>query len=89
MKPEALMAKVKSRETAEALARKANYGLAENTKESYRTAINHLRRCEEDSGVDMSLPFDDNKTLQFLGWMEARGLKSQCLPICLGSGRST
>ena len=88
VKPEALLAKVKRKETAEALARKANYGLASSTKESYRTAINHLRRCEEEIGVDMSLPFDDNKTLEFLGWMEARGLRSRSMSTYLSGVRA-
>ena len=88
MRPEALVSKVKCKETAEALARKANYGLASNTKESYRTAINHLRRCEEEIGVDMSLPFDDSKTFEFLGWMEARGLKSRSMSTYLSGIRA-
>ena len=49
MKPEALMNRVKDQKTAEALAKKANYGLAANTQESYKTAINHLERCEEET----------------------------------------
>ena len=88
VRPEALVSKVKCKETAEALARKANYGMAASTKESYRTAINHLRRCEEESGVDMSLPFDDSKTFEFLGWMEARGLKSRSMSTYLSGIRA-
>ena len=59
VKPEALLSKIRNARTAEALAKKANFGLSANTHESYKTAINHIRRCEEETLVDMSLPFDD------------------------------
>ena len=69
VKPEALMARVRNRDTAKALAKKANYGLAANTKESYQTAVNHLKRCEDETGADMSLPFNETKPGSFLvGW---------------------
>ena len=82
------MGRVKDAGTAEALARKANYGLTINTHESYKVAINHIRRCEEDVGVNMSLPFNQSKTLEFLGWMEARGLKSRSMSSYLSGVRS-
>lgn len=88
VKPEALMARVRNKDTAEALARKANYGLAASTKESYQTAVNHLKRCEDETGADMSLPFNDNQTMEFLGWMEARGLKSRSMSTYLSGVRA-
>ena len=88
MKPEALMNRVRNQKTAEALAKKANYGLAASTHDSYNTAINHLKRCEEETGVSMSLPFDDKKTMEFLGWMEARGLKSRSMSTYLSGIRA-
>ena len=36
----------------------------------------------------MSLPFDSNKTLEFLGWMEARGLKSRTMSSYLSGVRA-
>ena len=88
VKPEALMTRVRHQKTAEALAKKANYGLAANTHDSYNTAINHLKRCEEETGVSMSLPFDDKKVMEFLGWMEARGLRSRSMSTYLSGIRA-
>ena len=88
VKAEALMTRVKDKKIAEALAKKANYGLAANTQESYKTAINHIKRCEEETGVSMSLPFDDKKTMEFLGWMEARGLRSRSMSTYLSGVRA-
>ena len=36
----------------------------------------------------MSLPFDDSKTFEFLGWMEARGLKSRSMSTYLSGIRA-
>ena len=54
---------------AKSLAKFANFGLSQNTWASYRTVANHLVRCESDTGTDMSLPFDLEKTLTFVAWM--------------------
>ena len=88
VKPEALLSKIRNARTAEALSKKANFGLSANTHESYKTAINHIRRCEEETLVDMSLPFDEKKTLEFLGWMEARGLKSRSMSTYISGVRA-
>ena len=47
VKPEALSSKLKNGR-AEALAKKANYRLAASTHEACTTAINHIKRCEEE-----------------------------------------
>ena len=47
----------------------ANMALAENTKSQYRTAVNHIRRIEEDLNIDMSLPFTKAKTLNYVGYL--------------------
>jgi site-specific recombinase XerD len=87
VRAEALMPKLRSQKTAEALARKANFGLASTTHETYKTAVNHLKRCQDETGVEMCLPFDQVKTLEFLGWMEARGLKSRSMSTYLSGVR--
>ena len=38
--------------------------------------------------MNMSLPFNQSKTLEFLGWMEARGLKSRSMSSYLSGVRS-
>ena len=80
--------KVKDFKTAEALASKANFGITTNTHNTYQTSINHVKKCEEDTGVSMTLPFNENKTLEFLGWMEARGLKSRSMSSYLSGVRA-
>jgi site-specific recombinase XerC len=88
VRPEALLKRVQSRETAAALARKANYGLARSTQDTYQVAVNHLERCELDTGVCMSLPFDDKKVMEFMGWMENRGLRSRSMATYLSGVRA-
>ena len=80
--------KVKDFKTAEALASKANFGITTNTHKTYQTSIKHVAKCEEETGVSMTLPFNENKTLEFLGWMEARGLKSRSMSSYLSGVRA-
>ena len=47
----------------------ANMAIAENTKSQYRTAIRHIQRIESELNVDMSLPFDIRKTLNYVGYL--------------------
>ena len=51
------------------LAKSANLGLAENSKSNYRTAARHIQRCAEYTGIDMSLPFTIEKTLNYVGYL--------------------
>ena len=80
--------KVKNLRTAEALASKANFGITSSTHKTYQTSISHVKKCEDDTGVDMSLPFNESKTLEFVGWMEARGLKSRSMSSYLSGVRA-
>ena len=88
VRKEALYGRVRNPKTAEALAKKANFGLSKNTWETYQTTLNHLITCSEETGTDMSFPFDENKTLEFVGWMEARGLKSGTMSTYLSGIRA-
>ena len=83
----AIEGRVRSRETARDLAKVANFGLAARTKETYQTTINHIGRCQEETGADMSLPFTLDKTLEFIGWMRARGLKGSTMSTYLSGVR--
>ena len=85
---EALYGRVKNPKTAEALAMKANFGLSKNTWATYQTTLNHLVACSEETGTDMSFPFNEEKTLEFVGWMEARGLKSGTMSTYLAGIRA-
>ena len=64
---------------ASILAGTANFGLSNNTWESYQCIINNLRRCQEAKGQSMDLPFTLVKMLTFTGWMIERGLKASSM----------
>ena len=66
-------------EMADLLAVFANCGLSRSLHETYSVVINHLTRCQEDTGEDMSLPMDTTKILTFVGWMIKRDLKSRTM----------
>ena len=53
----------------ELLSDAVNLALADNTKSQYKTAIKHIERIEHDLGIDMSLPFTINKTLNYVGYL--------------------
>ena len=52
-----------------ALVSASNQSLALNTWSTYKTAENHLKRCEIDTGVRMRFPMDDRMILAFVGWL--------------------
>ena len=83
----ALQLRLKDKKSAETLASMANFGLAGRTWATYGSAVNNLRRCEEETGIDMSLPFDSNKVLEFIAWMKARDLKSRSMSAYLSGVR--
>ena len=53
----------------ESLSNAANMAISENTKSQYRTAVRHIERIETELGIDMSLPFDLGKTLNYVGFL--------------------
>ena len=52
-----------------ALVNASNQSLALTTWSSYNTAGNHVKRCELETGVEMSFPMDDRMVLTFVGWL--------------------
>ena len=54
---------------AEALSKAANCGLSAQTWSSYRTAKNHLIRCQNDTNVLMTFPLKTDKILIFISWL--------------------
>ena len=54
---------------AQFLAEMANMGLSESSHKVYQTAINHLKRCENEKGVNLALPFDIPKTLHYINYL--------------------
>ena len=49
----------------------SNHSLAHSTWGSYNTAENHIKRCERETGVKMTLPMDNRMILAFVGWLIA------------------
>ena len=52
-----------------ALVSASNHSLALNTWATYKTAENHLRRCENDTGIAIRFPMTDRMVLAFIGWL--------------------
>ena len=46
-----------------------NMGTSKATKDQYSTAIKHAARVEQDLGVDMQLPWNVTKTLNYVGFL--------------------
>lgn len=62
--------------TAQALSELGNLGITRSTWSTYKTAKTMLSKCESETKVDLSLPFDQKKTLIFIDWLaRTRGLK--------------
>ena len=83
----ALTNRLKSEKSAKALAQLANFGLASRTWASYGSAVSNLKKCQEETGVDMALPFSPDKVLEFIAWMKARNLKSRTMSSYLSGVR--
>ena len=66
-------------EMADLLAGFANCGLSKSTHDTYSVVINHLTRCQQETGADMSLPMNTCQILTFVGWMIKRGLKARSM----------
>jgi integrase len=56
-------------ETAQSLAALGNLGVSKNTWSTYRTAKVMLAKCEAETRADLSLPFNEKKTLIFVDWL--------------------
>ena len=66
-----------SENEAQLLSDMANMGLSGSSHKVYKTAINHLKRCEIQKGINLSLPFDVSKTIQYINYLlHARNVKA-------------
>ena len=54
---------------AEALSKAANSGLSAQTWSSYKTAKNHLARCQNETKVLMTFPLTTEKVLVYISWL--------------------
>ena len=47
----------------------ANLGLSNSTHKVYQTVINHIKRCEQEKNISLSLPFNTKKTFSFISYL--------------------
>ena len=83
----ALQLRLRDKKSAETLAEMANFGLASRSWATYGSAVKNLKKCQEETGIDMSLPMEPNKILEFIAWMKARGLSSRSMSSYLSGVR--
>ena len=69
-----------SMSTADALSKAANSGLSTQTWSSYKTAKNHLARCQNDTNVLITFPLNTEKV--FRGSF-SKGKSRPSLPKCM------
>ena len=56
----------------------ANLGLSNSTHKVYQTVINHIKRCEKEKNISLSLPFNTKKTFSFISYLLfERGVSSK------------
>lgn len=73
---------------AEALAGATNLAISENSKAQYKTAVKHIERISQTLQIDMSLPFDITKTLNYVAYLlEDRGVSSKTVSQYLSAVR--
>ena len=68
--------KVGCRNLAQTLADSGNNGWTKGTHAKYSSVRNALSDCREDLNVRLQFPFEEEETLQFIGWMLQKGLAS-------------
>jgi hypothetical protein len=75
-------------ETAASLAALGNLGVAQNTWSTYKTARTMIKKCETEMKVDLTIPFDQRKTLIFIDYLiRARSLKTSTVNSYLAGVR--
>ena len=63
-------------EISDILTKTANMAIADKTKSTYNTALNNVKNCELELNESLSFPWDDRKTLLFIGWLVKRDVKT-------------
>ena len=64
------------RDISDVLQKTANLALADCTKKKYDTALNCVEKCELDTKENLSFPWDNRKTLIFVGYCIKKDLKA-------------
>ena len=71
------------------LAKCANLGLCKDTWSNYKTAVNQLKRCHEETGVNIDYPLSESSILTFVSWNIGRGIKSSTISSYLSGLRES
>jgi hypothetical protein len=75
-------------ETASALSELRNMGISNSTWSTYKTARTMIPKCQIETKVDLSIPFDKRKTLIFIDWLvRVRKLKGSTINSYLAGVR--
>ena len=53
--------------------------ISDRTKSTYNTALNNVRNCENELKVELRFPWDNRKTLIFVGWLIKRDVQSNTI----------
>ena len=70
------------------VAKAMNMGISKATKDQYRTAIKHIERSERELGLQLNLPWDVSKTLNYVGFLlEIRKCSSKTIGCYLSAIR--
>jgi hypothetical protein len=76
------------REAAAALAELGNMGISRSTWSTYKTAKTMIQKCESEIKADLSIPFNQKKTLLFIDWLvRIRKLKASTVNSYLAGVR--
>lgn len=57
------------KEVAESVAKYGNLAITKSTWSTYKSAKVMLTKCENETGTDLSLPFNERKALIFIDWL--------------------
>ena len=73
---------------APCLAEAGNFSLAASTWKTYKTPDNHVDRCNQEMGTNLTYPFSVVDILTFIGWLvEKRGVRSTTVQVYMSAVR--
>ena len=61
-----------NKDIANNLTKSLGMGLADGTWSKYKTSYNHMLRVQEDTGVSMSLPLNDDQLLWYISYLDSQ-----------------
>jgi hypothetical protein len=75
-------------EIADSVAKLGNLGVSKSTWSTYKSAKTMIAKCQSDTNLDLSLPFDQKKTLVLIDWfVRKRNLRASTVNSYLAGVR--